>query len=222
MNIFDILGPVMIGPSSSHTAGAVKLGYVARRLLGSEPVEAKIYLHGSFADTGKGHGTDRALVAGLLGMKEDDVKIPNSYEIAKERGFHFSMENIQLLGAHPNTVVIEVTDAQGRKLEMQGSSVGGSRIMIDKIDQAEVECSAEYPTLIIYNQDLPGCVAEVSAALAGKEINIATMRLFRGKRGAEAVMIIESDEAIPREIIGRLEQIKGIIKVTYVPSLSGN
>lgn len=218
MNIFDIIGPIMIGPSSSHTAGAVKLGYVARRLLESEPVSAKIYLHGSFADTGKGHGTDRGIVAGLLGMKEDDERIPFSYEIAKQRGLQFTMESINLPGAHPNTVVMDLIAENGCKIEVEGSSIGGSRIMINKIDGAEVECSAEYPTLIIYNKDLPGCVAEVSSALAAREINIATMRLFRGKRGTEAVMIIESDESIPKDIVGKLEKIKGIIKVTYIPS----
>ncbi|RRD96229.1 L-serine ammonia-lyase, iron-sulfur-dependent, subunit beta [Clostridiales bacterium COT073_COT-073] len=219
MNIFDILGPVMIGPSSSHTAGAVKLGYVARRLLGTEPIAAKIYLHGSFADTGRGHGTDRAVVAGILGMKEDDERIPFSYEIAAEKGFHFSMENIQLPGAHPNTVIMELTDAAGRRIEVQGSSIGGSRIMINKIDQAEVECTAEYPTLIIHNKDLPGCVAEVTSVLAAKKINIATMRLFRGKRGTQAVMIIEIDEAIEKEVIDKLEMIFGIMKVTYIPGM---
>ena len=219
MNIFDILGPVMIGPSSSHTAGAVKLGYVARKLLGGEPVTAKVYLHGSFADTGKGHGTDRAIIAGILGMKEDDERIPASFELAQERGLIFQIENIELPGAHPNTTVMELTDTGGRKIEVQGASVGGSRIVINKIDGAEVECTAEYPTLIVYNKDLPGYVAEVTSALAARAINIATMRLFRGKRGTEAVMIIESDQAIPREIIDRLEKIDGILKVTYIASL---
>ena len=219
MNIFDILGPGMIGPSSSHTAGAVKLGYVARKLLGGEPVTAKVYLHGSFADTGKGHGTDRAIIAGILGMKEDDERIPASFELAQERGLIFQIENIELPGAHPNTAVMELTDTGGRKIEVQGASVGGSRIVINKIDGAEVECTAEYPTLIVYNKDLPGYVAEVTSALAARAINIATMRLFRGKRGTEAVMIIESDQAIPREIIDRLEKIDGILKVTYIASL---
>lgn len=219
MNIFDILGPVMIGPSSSHTAGAVKLGYVARRLLGGEPVAAKILLHGSFADTGKGHGTDRAMIAGILGMKEDDERIPMSFELAKERGLLFEFENIQLPGAHPNTAIMQLTDSKGRTIEVQGSSVGGSRIVINKIDGAEVECTAEYPTLIVYNKDLPGYVAEVTTALAARRINIATMRLFRGERGTQAVMIIESDQAIPQELIERLQKIDGILKVTYIPGL---
>lgn len=219
MNIFDILGPVMIGPSSSHTAGAVKLGFVARRLLDEEPVSAKIYLHGSFADTGVGHGTDRAVIAGLLGMREDDERIPFAFEIAKEAGLHFEMENVQLNGVHPNTVIFELVGKTGRTIEMQGSSIGGSRIVINKIDKAEVECTAEYPTLVVYNRDLPGCVAEVSSTLAAQAINIATMRLFREKRGQNAVMIIEIDQQIPKDIVERLENINGILKVTYVCGL---
>ncbi|MDO4765959.1 MAG: L-serine ammonia-lyase, iron-sulfur-dependent subunit beta [Eubacteriales bacterium] len=219
MNIFDVLGPVMIGPSSSHTAGAVKLGYVARNILGANPVIAKIYLHGSFADTGKGHGTDRAIVAGLLGMKEDDERIPYSFQIAKEQGLHFEIENIQLPGVHPNTVILDLQDIGGRQLHFQGSSIGGSRIVINKIDNAEVECTAEYPTLIVYNKDLPGYVAEVTSALAVKSINIATMRLFRGKRGTEAVMIIESDQPISEDVIKKLETIAGILKVTYIAGI---
>lgn len=219
MNIFDVLGPVMIGPSSSHTAGAVKLGYVARNILGANPVIAKIYLHGSFADTGKGHGTDRAIVAGLLGMKEDDERIPYSFQIAKEQGLYFEIENIQLPGVHPNTVILDLKDVGGRQLHFQGSSIGGSRIVINKIDNAEVECTAEYPTLIVYNKDLPGYVAEVTSALAAKSINIATMRLFRGKRGTEAVMIIESDQPISEDVIKKLETIAGILKVTYIAGI---
>lgn len=219
MNIFDVLGPIMIGPSSSHTAGAVKLGYVARKLLGSEPTKAKIYLHGSFADTGEGHGTDRALVAGIMGMKEDDERIPQSFVLAKEQGLQFEIETIELLGVHPNTVIIKLEDASGHQIEMQGASVGGSRIVINKIDRAEVECTAEYPTLIVYNKDLPGYVAEVTGELAVQSINIATMKLFREKRGTNAVMIIESDQAIPKEIIEKLQSINGILKVTYIAGL---
>ena len=180
---------------------------------------AKILLHGSFADTGKGHGTDRAMIAGILGMKEDDERIPTSFELAKERGLLFEFENIQLPGAHPNTAIMQLTDSKGRTIEVQGSSVGGSRIVINKIDGAEVECTAEYPTLIVYNKDLPGYVAEVTTALAARRINIATMRLFRGERGTQAVMIIESDQAIPQELIERLQKIDGILKVTYIPGL---
>ena len=128
MHIFDVLGPVMIGPSSSHTAGAVKIGYVTRKLLGEAPVQANILLHGSFADTGSGHGTDRAVVAGLLGCKPDDPQIPSSFEAAKKAGFSFQITRGTLRGAHPNTVKIEVVGEHGSQLEVIGSSIGGGRI----------------------------------------------------------------------------------------------
>ena len=124
MDIFDILGPVMVGPSSSHTAGAARIGKMARTLLGGEPMEAKIHLHGSFAETGSGHGTDRALVAGLLGMNPDDMRIPFAFQEAEKAGLHFTVDKIDLRDAHPNTAVIEVRDAHGKQLELQAASIG--------------------------------------------------------------------------------------------------
>ena len=141
MNIFDILGPVMVGPSSSHTAGAVRIGYVTRTMLGEEPVNAMISLSGSFAATGSGHGTDRALIAGLLGMKPDDMRIPDSFELAEQEGLSFSFANIRLPGAHPNTAVLEVEGKTGLSIKIQASSLGGGRIMIDKLDDTEVHLS---------------------------------------------------------------------------------
>ena len=134
MNVLDIIGPVMIGPSSSHTAGAVRIGHMARTLLGAEVVRADIGLHGSFADTGRGHGTDRALVAGLLGMKPDDLGIPQSFEIAANQGLEFRFHTARLRDAHPNTAVLAVESADGRKLELQAASTGGGRIRVDQLD----------------------------------------------------------------------------------------
>lgn len=216
MNLFDILGPVMVGPSSSHTAGAVRIGYTTRTLLGSEPVSAQIGLHGSFAATGRGHGTDRALVAGLLGMKPDDMRIPDSFEVAHERGLDFTIENVQIAGAHPNTATLFVKDQEGHTLEVQASSVGGGRILINKLDGITVNCSGEGPTLIVHNQDHPGHVSEVTTTLAKREINIATLQLYRNKRGGDAVMVIEIDQPVPREAIEWLEQKPGIMNVTYL------
>ena len=150
MHIFDVLGPVMIGPSSSHTAGAVKIGYVTRKLLGEAPVQANILLHGSFADTGSGHGTDRAVVAGLLGCKPDDPQIPSSFEAAKKAGFSFQITRGTLRGAHPNTVKIEVVGEHGSQLEVIGSSVGGGRIRICEIDGIRTDFSGEYNTIIVH------------------------------------------------------------------------
>lgn len=218
MNIFDILGPVMVGPSSSHTAGAVRIGYVTRTLLGSRPVSAEIGLCGSFAATGKGHGTDRVLVAGLLGMKPDDMRIPDSFEAAREEGLTFRFEHIRIPGAHPNTAVLDVEAEDGRRIHVQASSLGGGRIMLDRIGGTEVHCTGERPTLLIRNQDSPGMAAEVTRILSEKKVNIATLQLYRDKRGGSAVMVIETDQAVWEETIERLKQVEGIEKVTYIPT----
>ncbi len=216
MNIFDILGPVMIGPSSSHTAGAARMGYMARRLLGEEPVNVHIGMYGSFAATGKGHGTDKALVGGLLGMKPDDLDLPRSFEMAQERGMRFAIEQVNLRDAHPNTAVITAESASGRSVKIQAASLGGGRIVINKLDDIEVNCSCEIPTLIIHNQDTPGYVADVTLRLLEHDVNIANMSLYRRKRGGVAVMVIEVDQPIPQETVKWLESRNGIIKVTYI------
>lgn len=216
MNLFDILGPVMVGPSSSHTAGAVRIGYIAAALLQEKPVHAKLTLHGSFATTGKGHGTDRALIAGLLGMQPDDTRIPKSFEYAGQEGLTFSFQTDQIKDAHPNTVLLELTGIGGRTLSVQASSIGGGRIMINKLDGIEVNFSAEKPTLIVHNLDQPGHVAEVTNRLSRCCVNIATMQLYRDKRGGYAVMVIETDDTIPEDSIQWLEHLPGILKVTYM------
>lgn len=216
MNLFDILGPVMVGPSSSHTAGAVRIGYVARHLLKDEPHSVKIGLYGSFAQTGKGHGTDKALIAGILDMHPDDMRIPESFELAQKAGIDFEFYTLDLRNAHPNTALIDITGKNGRKLSVQASSLGGGRIMVNRLDGIDVNFSAEKPTLIVHNIDQPGHVAEVTSMLSHKSVNIATMQLFRDKRGGYAVMVIETDQQIPEESIKWLEHLEGVIKVTYV------
>lgn len=216
MNLFDILGPVMVGPSSSHTAGAVRIGYIATRLLQDRPVHADISLHGSFATTGIGHGTDRALIAGLLGMTPDDIRIPQSFELAEKAGLTFTFCVKTLKDAHPNTAVLSLRGESGRTLEVQAASIGGGRIVIDRLDGIEVNFSAEKPTLIVHNLDQPGHVAEITSMLAHKSVNIATMQLYRNKRGGYAVMVIETDQPVPTESIKWLEHLEGILKVTYV------
>ncbi len=216
MNLFDILGPVMVGPSSSHTAGAVRIGYIASKILKDVPIHADIILHGSFATTGIGHGTDKALVAGLLGMEPDDIRIPQSFEIAKKRGLTFAFFNRTLKDAHPNTAVLRLEGKKGRSLEIQAASIGGGRIMIHKLDGVQVVFSTEKPTLIVYNQDQPGYVAQVTSALSERNVNIATMNLYRDKRGGFAVMVIETDQLIPPEALRMLEELPGIRKVSYI------
>ena len=216
MNLIDIIGPVMVGPSSSHTAGAVRIGLISRRLLGEPVSDAKIYMHGSFAATGKGHGTDRALVAGLLGMQVDDERIPVSFKLAAGRKMSFSFRNVELMDAHPNSVRLELTGVTGKQLEIVAASVGGGQIQICEIDGLTANFAGNYPTLVVHNQDRPGHVMSVTTLLAHRSINIATMQLFRDSRGGYAVMVVECDQEIPAEAIEWLRRQEGIIKVTYL------
>ena len=216
MDIFDIIGPVMVGPSSSHTAGAVRIGYIAGKLMGEPIAKAEILLYGSFLATGKGHGTNMALVAGLMGMKPDDNRIPDSLNIAKERGMQVTFGVSDLKEAHPNTAQLRLTGVTGRKLEVVGESIGGSRINIAKIDGIDTNFSGDYPTLVVHNVDQPGHVSEVTSMLAHKSVNIAAMQLYRSNRGGEAVMVVECDQEVPQEGIKWLEKAEGVVKVTYL------
>jgi L-serine dehydratase len=215
MNLFDIVGPVMVGPSSSHTAGAVRIGYVTRKLMGGPIKKAEILLYGSFLETGKGHGTNLAIVAGLLGMLPDDERIPYSYEIAKEAGMEFSFGRADLKESHPNAVQIRLLGMNGKEMEVVGESIGGSRINIASIDGLRANFSGDTPTLIVRNDDKPGYVAEVTKALAARDVNIATMHLYRAARGTSAVMVIECDREVPEASIESLRALSGIRQVTY-------
>lgn len=219
MNVFDIIGPVMVGPSSSHTAGAVRIGLIAKKLLGEELKSVVIDLYGSFLDTGKGHGTQKAIVAGLLGMQPDDIRIPHSLELAKEAGLKITFGEAELKDAHPNTAQLFLTGVSNRQLEVVGESLGGSRINIAQIDGISTNFSGDYPTLVVHNQDQPGHVAEVTSMLSHKMVNIAAMHLYRANRGGEAVMVVECDQEIPKEGLQWLLRVEGIVKVTYLSLL---
>lgn len=214
MRLFDVLGPVMTGPSSSHTAGAVRIGLTARNLLGEAPKNAEILLHGSFAATGRGHGTDRALVAGLLDMLPDDERIPDSFSLAQQAGLDYTIGTVVLRGAHPNTALLRLEGVSGRKLEVMGASIGGGRINICQIDGITTNFGGDHNTLIVHNQDTPGHVAEVTTALAQRGINIATMQLYRSTAGGYAVMVLECDQPLPDTLIAELRGMQGIVKVT--------
>lgn len=215
MNIFDIIGPVMVGPSSSHTAGAVRIGYVSRKLMGEPVKSVKLLLYGSFLATGKGHGTDRALIAGLLGMQPDDERVPFAFEEADCVGMAFEFGEANLKEAHPNSVVLQMTGESGKELEVIAASLGGGRMKICKLDGMEANFCAEYPTLIVQNLDKPGCVATVTTMLSERGINIATLQLYRDSRGGDAVMAVECDREIPKDAIDWLEKQDGIERVTY-------
>ena len=216
MNLFDILGPVMVGPSSSHTAGAVRIGRVARRLLGEgTPRYAHVALSGSFAATGTGHGTDRALLAGLLGMEPDDERIPHSYDVSKAEGMAYAFSRANLSGEHPNTVKIELTAQSGKTLSVIASSLGGGRITVVELNGLRVNFSGDLPTLIVQNRDKPGCVGEVATLLARQGVNIATLQLYRDYPGGNAVMIVETDKAVLAEGLQALGDMEYIRSVTF-------
>lgn len=213
--VFDIVGPVMIGPSSSHTAGAARLGRMARTILGEVPVEAIMELHGSFAQTYKGHGTDKALVAGLLGYATDDERIRNALHIASEEGLQVTFITANLGEVHPNTVAMLLTGSSGRKVRVVGASVGGGNILITEIDGYPVELTGDYHTMITIHQDKPGIIALVTHALSQEGVNIAFMRVSRQERGARALMIIEADQGISEEAL-RLVSGIGAVKVALL------
>ena len=217
--MFDIVGPVMIGPSSSHTAGAVRLGLMAGKILGEQPVKAEIKLHGSFAQTYRGHGTDRALIAGILGFQPDDERIRNSMEIARERGMDFSFSKVEIFEAHPNTAIIELIGVSGRRTVVTGASIGGGNINILNIDGFEVNLSGQYPAMLVIHRDVPGVINKVTWALSRFEINIAFMRLSRKSRGEEALMLLETDENVPEEVVEECKQVHNVSDVFTVPSI---
>ena len=213
MNVFDILGPVMIGPSSSHTAGAARIGRITLALLGAPAVKADIFLHGSFAKTYKGHGTDRALLAGVMGYKEDDEAIARAFELAESAGFTYDFHEVELEGVHENTVLLDFTMADSRHNEIIGSSLGGGRIVITRINGFETEYTAQTPTLIIRQQDKPGVISQVTGILAQKGINIGVMKVSRRGKGDTAFCVIETDSEIREDVVESLTRIEDLLFV---------
>lgn len=205
-SVFDIIGPRMIGPSSSHTAGAARLGGVAYRLVNGKVKCAHVTLYGSFADTGKGHGTDKAVVAGLLGLAPDDSRLRNSLELAARQDKKITVEFSDQRMNHPNTVRILVEGEDGRTIDLVGASTGGGNIEIQQINGMEVSFGCEYPTLLIFHQDRPGVISKVTRILAEEQINIAFMRVFRNSRWQNACMIIETDSEIGSDLLERIRR----------------
>ena len=210
MNLFDIIGPVMIGPSSSHTAGAARIGRMARRLLDDVPVKAEIYLHGSFAKTYIGHGTDRAVIGGLLDMSVENHDLRNALDIAKEKGLEYTFRPCELKDAHPNTIRLHLWGEKGNEIVVQAASVGGGEIRVETINGLEAGFRGKQHTLVIFHQDVPGVIAEVSKVLGQKNLNIATMRVFRESVGGRAVMALEMDDVIYPHTVEALRGINGV------------
>ena len=193
MDVFDIIGPIMIGPSSSHTAGACRIGKYARSILDEDVQTAEIYFSGSFAKTYRGHGTDKAIVAGLMGMDTDDLRIRNSLELAKEAGMDYTFIPTQIDDTHPNTVLLSITGVSGKHWEIEGASIGGGRISIRRINGTAVDISGDATTLLVYHLDTPGMISDVTSILARNGVNIGKFELRRAIKGGEAVMVIEID-----------------------------
>lgn len=204
---FDIIGPRMIGPSSSHTAGAARLSNLAWRIAGCDAVRAKITLYGSFAETGRGHGTDKALVAGLLGMDSDDDRLRFSMLLAEEAGLSVEFEFSSEERDYANSVKIEIEGSTGEITTVEGASIGGGNVRILSINGMPVSLTGEYPAIIVHYEDSPGVINKVSELIADENINIAFMRVFRKSKNTEASMVIETDTKVPRRVAAKVLEL---------------
>jgi len=222
-SIFDVIGHVMVGPSSSHTAGACRIAYVARLLHGHTPSKVKIGLHGSFAVTYQGHGTDLAILAGLLGLPPDDERISRAREIADEQGMRYTFETVDLgPDYHPNTVVLEMENGNENeqdnqeKLTVIGSSIGGGNIIIKEINGLEAGFTGEFPTLVIVNHDRIGVIAKISETISKYKINIGTMKLDRDMHKKIGLCWMELDSPVSDDLIDELQKLPDIIMVRSI------
>lgn len=216
MDLFDLIGPVMIGPSSSHTAGAARIGLTARMLLGEDVAHAEIGFHGSFAKTYRGHGTDRAIVGGLMAMQVDDPRLRDSLALAKAADMEITFSTVNIRGAHPNTVRMTVAGKSGRTLTMEAASVGGGNIEVHKLDGLNVDFTGKENTLIIHHTDAPGVIARVSGLLAEHGLNIATMQVYRRTAGADAMMVLELDGMPEEAVVERIRGLRDVQSATFL------
>lgn len=222
IGVFDVIGPIMIGPSSSHTAGATRLGKIARTIVNKPIKSVTFLLHGSFKETYKGHGTDRALVAGILGMEPEDARLRTSLEIATEEGLSFEFQPADLGQCHPNTVKMLMTDYDGMSWEVLGSSIGGGLVTIQEINGNKVKITGEHPTIITCHDDIPGTVSKISTVIFENNINIAHMTLVRSQKGKDATMTMEVDHRLSDKVVEKIKEIAGINRVIVINSLGGN
>ena len=216
LGVFDIIGPIMIGPSSSHTAGAVRIGKYTYSILGERPVKVKVGFTGSFAKTYRGHGTDKAIIAGVLGMNTDDKRICNSLEIAEEEGLDYTFETLELDGVHPNTMELELEGESGRRVNVRGSSIGGGNILINRIN---VLITGKSAALIITHLDKPGMVAKVSNILGNTGININQFSLSREEKGGVAIMTIEIDGGMDPSIQQTIQDVPNVLSISILKAI---
>ena len=216
ISLLDVVGPVMIGPSSSHTAGAAKLAKTARLIYDKPFKKVRFGLGGSFASTYRGHFTDYALVAGALGMSEDDEKLSHSFEIADEQGVEFVFYPTEIPSNYENTARITFVNESGEEFFVEGASLGGGRILVTNINGLACELTATSPTVIVQQQDVKGVVSDVSTILAFNNINIGIMKVSRTSRGDKAFCVIECDDIIPQHVINELRQVNNVLSVVVV------
>lgn len=217
ISVFDVLGPNMIGPSSSHTAGAAIIAYLAQKMIAPPLRRADFRLYGSFAKTYQGHGTDRALVGGILGFSADDERIRDSFALAKQQGLEFRfIPDETETDVHPNTVEIRMENAAGRVMTVRGESLGGGKVRIVGINGVKVDFTGEYNALIVVQRDKPGVVAHITKILSDRDVNIAFMRLFREQKGHTAYTIVESDQRLPEGVDALLLENPNITDVMVV------
>ncbi|MBB6729922.1 L-serine ammonia-lyase, iron-sulfur-dependent subunit beta [Cohnella zeiphila] len=214
-DVFSIIGPSMIGPSSSHTAGAVRIGRAARQTLGEAPLEAEIVLYGSFADTYRGHGTDLALVAGLLDYPTDDERLPDAFAHAAQAGMRVELRAARTPEIHPNTAAIRLRGEKGRVF-VKGRSIGGGSIEMVAVDRFDVKFTASYPTLLVFHADREGTIAELSGTLKRARVNIGHMQLDRESRNGAALTVIECDQAVPERELKRIGRLAGVARVRMI------
>ncbi|HSK67981.1 MAG TPA: L-serine ammonia-lyase, iron-sulfur-dependent subunit beta [Candidatus Limnocylindria bacterium] len=214
-SVFDIIGPVMVGPSSSHTAGAVRIGRLARRLFGRLPEEADIGFFGSFARTWRGHATDVAVLAGVLGLSTSDPRIPQAYALAGDMGLRFAFTEEEAVPPHPNTVRIRLR-AGNDAVDMTGVSLGGGMVQAVRVDGFDLRLSGEAPALLIFHRDAYGAVASVTGLLARERINISHMEVSRSERGRDALMVIETDQKVPAEVAALVRAQPNIFKTVVL------
>lgn len=219
ISVFDVLGPNMIGPSSSHTAGACVIASLAQKMLGSAIKRVEFTLYGSFARTYQGHGTDRALLGGIMGFSTDDTRIAESFEIAERKGLEFSFKtNEEEKEVHPNTVDINMTGQDNRVMVVRGESLGGGKVRIVRINQVDVDFTGEYSAVIVIHQDRPGVAAHITKCLSLHNVNIAFMRIFRETKGCTAYTIVESDGCLPEHITEELQENSFVHDVMLIQS----
>lgn len=217
ISVFDVIGPNMVGPSSSHTAGAVSIALLAKKVMAEEVVQADFTLYGSFAKTYQGHGTDRALVGGILGFQTDDARIPDSFLIAKEKGLFFSfIPNETEIDVHPNTVDIAMRGKNGKKMTVRGESLGGGKVRLSRINNVEVDITGEYSTIVVTHRDSKGVLAHITRSLSEENVNIAFLKLFREAKGSTACCVVECDGKLPKGVADKIKTNPSVTDISLV------